>query len=84
MTSSEIYQLRKSFGMSTIVFAKILSISIVTIKRYEAGSHVAKGAPLLLMKLLKNDPTLIKQYILINKSKLTDEELKSLDTSYFI
>jgi len=82
MTPSEISQLRHSFGMSTFVFAKVLGISVVTIKRYEAGSHVAKGAPLTLLKLIKEDPSLIKDCIRMNESLLTDQELLSIDSLF--
>jgi len=49
MTSQEIIDLRKTLGMSQVIFAEKLGVSFATVNRWENGRHIP--SPLAIEKI---------------------------------
>ena len=59
-TPSEIKEIRKSTGLTQVLFAKYMGVSPKTVESWEAGRNHPEGAACRLLTLTRNDPTFPK------------------------
>ena len=74
----EITELRKSFGISQETLGKILGIAKKTIVSYEKEKAIPNDSYYTILKSLIDDRTKIIDYADINKSSLSDFEIKKI------
>jgi len=55
-TPSEIKEIRKSVGMTQVLFAKYLGVSLKTVEAWEAGRNQPSGTACRLLAITKKDP----------------------------
>lgn len=55
-TPSEIKDIRKSVGMTQVLFAKYLGVSLKTVEAWEAGRNQPNGTACRLLAITKKDP----------------------------
>ena len=55
-TSNEIKDIRKNAGMTQMLFAKFLGVSLKTVEAWEAGRNHPNGTACRLLSLTKRDP----------------------------
>ncbi len=53
---SEIKQIRTSTGLTQVLFAKFLGVSVKTVEAWESGRNHPEGAACRLLTMTKNDP----------------------------
>lgn len=53
----EIRSIRLSTGLTQVVFAKYMGVSVKTVEAWEAGRNHPEGSACRLLSLTKNDPT---------------------------
>ena len=56
-TPDEIREIRKSTGLTQVLFAKYMGVSVKTVESWEAGRNHPVGAACRLLTLTRNDPT---------------------------
>ena len=65
--SQEIKSIRINAGLTQVVFAKCMGVSIKTVEAWESGRNHPDGAACRLLMLTKNDPLfLVKSGIVTN------------------
>lgn len=55
-TASEIKDIRKKAGMTQVLFAKYLGVSLKTVEAWESGRTRPNGAACRLLSITKKDP----------------------------
>ena len=55
-TPGEIKEIRKSVGMTQVLFAKYLGVSLKTVEAWEAGRNQPSGTACRLLAITKKDP----------------------------
>lgn len=55
-TAKEIKEIRNNTGMTQVLFAKYLGVSVKTIEAWEAGINHPNGAACRLLAITKRDP----------------------------
>lgn len=55
-TANEIKDIRKNAGMTQMLFAKFLGVSLKTVEAWEAGRNHPNGTACRLLSLTKRDP----------------------------
>lgn len=55
-TASEIKDIRKNAGMTQVLFAKYLGVSLKTVEAWEAGRNQPSGTACRLLSITKRDP----------------------------
>ena len=55
-TPGEIKEIRISTGMTQMLFAKYMGVSVKTVESWEAGRNHPEGAACRLLALTRNDP----------------------------
>ena len=55
-TPNEIKDIRKSVGMTQVLFAKYLGVSLKTVEAWEAGRNQPSGTACRLLAITKKDP----------------------------
>ena len=55
-TPQEIKEIRNNAGLTQMLFAKFMGVSIKTVESWEAGRNHPEGAACRLLSLTKNDP----------------------------
>ncbi len=55
-TAREIKDIRKNAGLTQVLFAKYLGVSLKTVEAWEAGRNQPSGAACRMLSLTKNDP----------------------------
>ena len=56
-TPAEIKEIRKSTGLTQVLFARFMGVSPKTVESWEAGRNHPEGAACRLLTLTRNDPT---------------------------
>lgn len=56
-TSSEIKEIRNSTGLTQVVFAQFMGVSVKTVEAWECGRNRPDGAARRLLAITKADPT---------------------------
>lgn len=59
-TPTEIKQIRKSTGMTQIVFAKYMGVSVKTVEAWESGRNHPEGAACRLLSITQKNPNFPK------------------------
>ena len=57
--SNEIQHIRKKLGVSQAVFAKLLNVSLSSVRQWEQGKRTPTGSTMVLLELLKREPHLL-------------------------
>lgn len=55
-TAAEIKVIRKNTGMTQVLFAKYLGVSLKTVEAWEAGRNRPSGTAARLLAITRNDP----------------------------
>ncbi len=55
-TASEIKDIRKNAGMTQLLFAKYLGVSLKTVEAWESGRNQPNGAACRMLSITKNNP----------------------------
>jgi putative transcriptional regulator len=55
--AQEIKDIRKSAGMTQVIFAEFMGVSVKTVEAWEAGRNKPAGAACRLLELTKSDPS---------------------------
>jgi len=55
-TANEIKSIRKNAGLTQILFAKFLGVSLKTVEAWEAGRNQPNGSACRMLALTKKDP----------------------------
>ena len=59
ITAQEIKNIRKNIKVSQSVFAKLLNVSISSIRQWEQGNRKPSGSTVILLELLQKNPELL-------------------------
>ena len=60
-TASEIKDIRKNTGMTQVLFAKYLGVSLKTVEAWEAGRNQPNGTACRMLSITKKDPQFPKR-----------------------
>lgn len=60
-TASEIKDIRKNTGMTQVLFAKYLGVSLKTVEAWEAGRNQPNGTACRMLSITKKDPEFPKR-----------------------
>lgn len=60
-TASEIKEIRKNAGLTQVVFAKYLGVSLKTVEAWECGRNQPSGAACRMLAITKKDPLFPKK-----------------------
>lgn len=63
-SSEEIKQIRKSVGLSQVLFASSLGVSKKTVEAWERGRNTPEGPSRRLLQLIRDNPEMLNQYML--------------------
>lgn len=55
-TANEIKDIRKNAGMTQVLFAKYLGVSVKTVEAWEAGRNQPNGTACRMLSITKKDP----------------------------
>ena len=55
-SANEIREIRKQTGLTQLMFARYMGVSVKTVEAWEAGRNHPEGAACRLLTLTKNDP----------------------------
>jgi putative transcriptional regulator len=61
--SDEIQQIRKTLKVSQAVFAKLLNVSLSSVRQWEQGLRKPSGSTMVLLELLQREPHLLDHRI---------------------
>ena len=59
LSASEIKDIRKTLKVSQSVFAKLLNVSLSSIRQWEQGIRKPSGSTMILLELLQREPKLL-------------------------
>lgn len=59
LSADEIKNIRKKMNLSQMVFAKLLNVSLSSIRQWEQGVRKPSGSTMILLELLQKDPTIL-------------------------
>ena len=59
ITAQEIKNIRKNIKVSQSVFAKLLNVSVSSIRQWEQGNRKPSGSTVILLELLQKNPELL-------------------------
>ena len=59
ITASEIKKIRKKTKLSQAVFAKLLNVSLSSVRQWEQGARVPTGSAKVLLELLDRSPHIL-------------------------
>jgi putative transcriptional regulator len=59
ITSAQIREIRKKTNLSEKVFAKLLSVSPSSVRKWEQGINIPRGSAKVLLELLNRSPHLL-------------------------
>ena len=60
-TANEIKDIRKNTGMTQVLFAKYLGVSLKTVEAWEAGRNQPNGTACRMLSITKKDPQFPKR-----------------------
>lgn len=67
-TKGKIKKIRKQLNVSQGVFAKILNVSIQTVRAWEQGDNTPKGTTTRLLQIIEKNPTYFLEAITEDKT----------------
>jgi len=59
LSASDIQQIRKTLKVSQSVFAKLLNVSLSSVRQWEQGLRKPSGSTMILLELLQKEPHLL-------------------------
>lgn len=59
ISAEEIQNIRKKLRLSQSVFAKLLNVSLSSVRQWEQGIRTPSGSTMVLLELLQREPTLL-------------------------
>jgi len=59
LSSDEIKTIRKNMHLSQMVFAKLLNVSLSSVRQWEQGVRTPSGSTMVLLELLQKDSTIL-------------------------
>jgi putative transcriptional regulator len=59
LTAEEISSIRKTLNVSQSVFAKLLNVSLSSVRQWEQGLRKPSGSTMILLELLQKEPHLL-------------------------
>ena len=59
ISAEEIQNIRKTLKLSQSVFAKILNVSLSSVRQWEQGIRTPSGSTMVLLELLQREPKLL-------------------------
>ncbi len=60
-SAKEIKEIRRNTGLTQVLFAKYLGVSLKTVEAWESGRNQPNGCACRLLSITKNDPQFPKQ-----------------------
>ena len=60
-SAKEIKEIRRNTGLTQVLFAKYLGVSLKTVEAWEAGRNQPSGSASRLLSITKNDPQFPKE-----------------------
>lgn len=59
ISAKEIQNIRKTLRLSQSVFAKLLNVSLSSVRQWEQGIRIPSGSTMVLLELLQREPKLL-------------------------
>ena len=59
ITANDIQAIRKTLRLSQSVFAKLLNVSLSSVRQWEQGIRTPSGSTMVLLELLQREPKLL-------------------------
>ena len=59
ISAEEIQKIRKTLKLSQSVFAKLLNVSLSSVRQWEQGIRTPSGSTMILLELLQREPNLL-------------------------
>ena len=59
LDAKEIQEIRKNLNVSQSVFAKLLNVSLSSVRQWEQGQRKPSGSTMILLELLQREPTVL-------------------------
>lgn len=72
-------KIRNNYGLSQILFSKVLNWGSSTLKRYESGVSLPDSSHISIYKILRNNPPTIVNFYQENKDNLTIMEQEEVE-----
>ena len=66
ITANEIQAIRKILRLSQSVFAKLLNVSLSSVRQWEQGIRTPSGSTMVLLELLQREPKLLNYRLDLN------------------
>lgn len=66
LSANAIKNIRKTLGVSQSVFAKLLNVSLSSVRQWEQNLRKPSGSTMVLLELLEKEPTLLDYRINLN------------------
>lgn len=67
ITGSDVKAIRQSLGMTQVVFAAVMGVSVKTVEAWESEINTPSGTAKRMLSLLKTDPALPEKYNLLSR-----------------
>lgn len=80
----KLIELRKKYNLSLADFSKIIGCAKKTLISYEKGTSIPNDSYLTIIKSLISNPSLISNYIEVNKQQFTDKEYNRINSKLSI
>ena len=65
---AEIVELREARKLSRPLFARILNVPVVTVRKWESGERIPSGAALRLLEVMRSRPEALLQLAVLSKT----------------
>jgi putative transcriptional regulator len=66
ISAEEIQKIRKTLKLSQSVFAKLLNVSLSSVRQWEQGIRTPSGSTMILLELLQREPKLLNYRLDLN------------------
>lgn len=63
INAKDIQEIRKKINLSQSVFAKVLNVSLSSVRQWEQGKRTPSGSTKILLELLKENPNILNYRI---------------------
>jgi putative transcriptional regulator len=73
--AKDIKLLRNQIGLSQVLFAKALGISVKTVESWESGINSPSGIALRMLDLIKKDHNLLEKFNVVQSGQNCDQHL---------
>jgi putative transcriptional regulator len=79
---AEIVELREARKLSRPLFAQILNVPVVTVRKWESGERMPSGAALRLLQVMRARPDALLQMAVLVRSKKTIDVIRKGRTDH--